>query len=202
MFVRGNTAVARARVMLAACAVAACAMATGCSSGSGGSGQPSWAKALGSGVTVDSPGSASPGNGSPEGLMVGVVKALASRNYADFCKYEQPSAQSTCTSALTQATSAQVASLLPAFKNFALGFTVIDGDKALIGITGTICVPNQAVPDKTPICITNKDPAAILSSDKPFGTLWTEAVSAPANVYSLNPVVKINGNWYAAISNI
>lgn len=186
---------------LAACAMAILLTATGCSSGSGGGGQPSWARDLGSGVTVDSPGSASLGNGSPEGLMVGVVNALKSRNYADFCKYEQPSSQSACDSALSQATPAQADSLLPTFKNFALGFTAIDGNKALIGFTGTTCIPNRSVPNRRPKCITNKDPAAILSNGRPFSTLWAEVLSAPANVYSPTAVVKINGKWYAAVSN-
>lgn len=194
----GQKAGSRAGAALAACAMAALVTATGCSSGSG---QPSWAKTLGTGVTVDPPGPSSPGNGSPEGLMIGVVNALRSSNYTDFCKYEQPSAESACSSALNQATPTQVAGLLPTFRNFALGYTAIDGDKALIGTTGTTCTPSQSDPNHTTICVTNKDPAAILSSGKSFGTLWTEAVSASTNVYSLCPVVKINGNWYAAVSN-
>ena len=85
---------------------------------------------------------------------------------------------------------------LPNFKNFGIGYVAIDGTKALIGITGTICVPHQ-----TPKCFTNTDPAAIFKSGKPFATLWTQAVAAPANVYSLSPAVKVNGKWYAYTSS-
>jgi hypothetical protein len=177
-----------------ACALTAVLAATGCSSGGGsaGSSQPSWAQSLGSGVTIIPPGSASPGNASPTGVMVGVVKAITTGPFIDFCKYEQPSEQASCRSTFGQVTKAEAANQLPTFKSFALGYTAIDGTKALIGITGTICVPNQK-----PSCYTNKDPAAVLDSGKPFAKLWSEAIAAPPNVYSLSPCIEINGSWYA-----
>jgi hypothetical protein len=172
--------------------------AAGCSSGGGSDGgsQPSWAKSLGSSVTIVPPGASSPGNATPGGVMAGVVKSLSSGPIIDFCKYEQPAQQSSCRSTFGQVTKSEVASQLPTFKNFAEGYTAIDGTKALIGVTGTICVPNQK-----PSCYTNKDPAAILDSGKPFATLWREAVAAPANVYSLSPVIEVNGSWYAYTSS-
>jgi hypothetical protein len=183
-----------AAVALGACALTAVLAATGCGSGGGsaGSSQPSWATSLGAGVTIIPPGPASPTNDSPNGVMVGVVKAITTGPFIDFCKYEQPSEQSSCKSTFGQVTKAEVTNQLPTFKNFALGYTAVDGTKALIGITGTICVPNQK-----PSCYTNKDPAAVLDSGKPFATLWSEAIAAPANVYSLSPVIEVNGSWYA-----
>ena len=124
--------------------------------------------------------------------MAGVVKAITVGPITDFCKYEQPNAQAQCKSTFGQVTKAEVASQLPTFKNFALGYTAIDGTKALIGTTGTICAANQK-----PSCYTNTNPAAILDSGKPFATLWTEAVASPANVYSLSPAIEVNGSWYA-----
>jgi hypothetical protein len=187
---------------LGACALAGVLAATGCSSGSGsgggsgagstGSGQPSWAKSLGTRVTIVPPGPASPGNATPGDVMAGVVKALSVGPITDFCRYEQPSQQSSCRTTFGQVTRSEAASELPTFKHFALGYMAIDGTKALIGVTGTICVPNQK-----PSCYTNKDPAAILDSGKPFATLWNKAVAAPANVYSLSPAIEVNGSWYA-----
>lgn len=127
--------------------------------------------------------------------MAGVVKALSAGPITDFCKYEQPSQQSSCRSTFGQVTKSEVASQLPTFKNFALGYLAIDGTKALIGVTGTICVPNQK-----PSCYANKNPAAILDSGKPFATLWRQAVAAPANVYSLSPAIEVDGSWYAYTS--
>lgn len=194
MFAGRNEPRRRAAVALGACALTAVLAAAGCSSGGGsaGSSQPSWAKSLGPGVTIIPPGSASPGNATPTGVMAGVVKAITTGPFIDFCKYEQPSEQSSCKSTFGQVTKAEVANQLPTFKNFALGYSAIDGTKALIGITGTICVPNQK-----PSCYTNKDPAAVLDSGKPFATLWSEAIAAPANVYSLSPALEVNGSWYA-----
>jgi hypothetical protein len=186
----GTQAASRARTALAACALAGLLAIAGC--GSSGSAQPSWAKALGSGVTVDAPGSPAPGNDSPDAVVIGVITAVSTSHYTDFCKYEQPSQQSQCNSSMSQMTPADAAKQLPTFKNIKVGYSAIDGRKALIGTTGTICVPNQ-----TPSCYTNNNPAAIFDSGKSFSTLWSQAVSAAANVYSLAPAVKVNGSWYA-----
>lgn len=184
-------------VALGACVLTAVLAATGCSGGgSGGSGQPSWAKSLGSGVTIIPPGEKSPSNASPPAVMEGVVKSLTTGPISDFCKYEQPSQQSACHSTFGQVTKAEVAGQVPTFKNFAVGYTAIDGTEALIGITGTICVPNQK-----PSCFTNKDPSSLLDSGKPFATLWRQAIAAPANVYSLSPAIEVNGSWYAYTSS-
>lgn len=200
MFSGGNRRGGKAGAVLAACALAALLGVTGCGSsgggGGGGGGQPSWANALGSGVTIVPPGTASPGNGSPDGVMAGVVASITQGPITDFCKYEQPSQQSTCNSTFSQVTPDEIKSQLPTFQNFALGYTAIDGTKALIGVTGTVCVPNQ-----NPKCYTNTDPAAILSSGKKFAALWADAISAPSNVYSLSPAIEVNGSWYAYTSN-
>jgi hypothetical protein len=194
---RGKTGVVIAACVIAACATAALLAATGCGSGTGsGGGQPSWAKTLGPGVTVVAPGPTSPGNDSPGDVMTGVYSSITKGPVIDFCKYEQPSEQSNCRATFSQLTQAQVATYLPTFKNFGLGYVAIDGAKALIGVTGTICVPHQ-----TPRCFTNTDPAAIFKSGKPFATLWTQAVAAPANVYSLSPAVEVSGKWYAYTSS-
>ena len=68
----------------------------------------------------------------------------------------------------------------------------VRGDQALVGSTGTFCVPAEK-----PRCFTSTDPAAVLSGGKPFGTLWAQADQATSsNVYKLAPCVKIGGRWY------
>jgi hypothetical protein len=48
-----------------------------------------------------------------------------------------------------------------------------------------------------PKCFTNNDPAAIFSTKKSFGTLWTQAnQSNSENVYSLATCIEISGHWY------
>jgi len=165
----------------------------GCGSGgSGGSGaQPSWAKALGSGVTVTPPGSTSAGDGSPGGVVAKVASDMRAGRYAKFCTALQPSDQATCKSTFSSASASTLASAMPTFKNYVVGYTAIDGDMALVGATGTVCTPNQ-----TPECNTNTDPAAILDSGKSFAALWSQAAASNTNAYSLTPLVKVNGVWY------
>lgn len=190
--------------MLAACALTGLAAVAGCTSGEG---HPSWAGAPGTGVTVDSPGPASPGTGSSQRVMIGVITAfstgrladpLSTAHLADLCRYEEPSQRAGCTSAWSSRTPGLAVDLadLPIFKNVKPGYTAIDGDKALVGFTGTVYVLKLS-----PSCFTNNDPAAILDSGKSFSTLWSQSLTSPANVYSLSPAIKINRDWYAYTVN-
>jgi hypothetical protein len=190
---------------LAACgAIAAVAAAAGCGSsasgaagGSAGGGvsasaKPSWATALGSGVTVDGPESASPGNGSPQAVVAGIAAAENSGNYASACNYYVPDTQSQCKSQISAAVSASpsaVASAVGHATNFGIGYTAISGTEALVGTTGTFCASGS--------CYTNTNPAAIFSSGKSFGDLWTDAQnSGDTNSYSLAPCTEVDGKWY------
>jgi hypothetical protein len=85
------------------------------------------------------------------------------------------------------------ASVAPSFKNTGIGYVVTDGNEALVGTTGTFCAHPQ-----NPVCYSNRDPAAILSGGKPFGTLWSEQVKPGAanDVYMLAPCVKVGDSWY------
>jgi hypothetical protein len=139
-------------------------------------------------VTVTAPAPVAPGNGSPGAAVEGLFAALSSQQYTAECGYVEPAAQATCKNASAGLSSANQ----PTLKNAAIGYVAIDGNQALVGSTGTFCVPNEK-----PKCFTNKDPAAILSSGKPFGTLWAAASkSSSANTYGLAPCVKIGGKWY------
>ena len=184
------------RIRLGVCGIIAALAVASCSSGGGGGliarVPPPWANALGPGVTVTGPGGASAGDGSPGGVMLSVVADVQSGDYGRICAVMEPSAQGQCDSSVTAASTSALAGSLPTFTNFAVSYTAVDGDQALVGTTGTVCVPNQ-----TPACYTNTDPAAILSSGKSFAALWTEAVGASADAYSLTPEVKVNGSWYA-----
>jgi len=74
--------------------------------------------------------------------------------------------------------------------NFALGYVVIDGNRAAVGMTGNFCTPGHS-----PECFTNDDPAAVFSSAKSFSALWSNAVT-PSSEYSLNPCIEVGGKWY------
>jgi hypothetical protein len=169
---------------LLACAATALAVVTSCSSSSA----PSWAAGLGSGVTVQSPAQVPPGNDSPGAAVAGVIAATTAKRYVDICDYAEPSVQAECKQDMTGIP----ASAEQTVKNGKIGYIAIHGDEALVGTTGTFCAPTE-----TPKCFTNNNPAAILSSGKPFATLWTEANNtASDNVYTLAPCIKVDGKWY------
>jgi hypothetical protein len=195
MFFPGTQAGRKLRTVLAACALAALAAVAGCTSGGG---QPSWAGALGSGVMVDTPRSASAGDSSPQGVLIGVTTAFSTGHFTSLCKYEEPSARSGCISAWGSPDLRSDVDLAdyPTFKNLKAGYTAIDGDKALVGFTGTACILKLY-----PSCFTNKNPAAVLDSGKSFSALWSQSLMSSGNVYSPSPAIKVNGKWYAYTVN-
>jgi hypothetical protein len=175
-----------------------CAMLAGCGgsvlsapSSPGGTASPAWAAALGTGISVIPPAPAAPGNSSPAAVVQGIVNAFVTNQLSSLCAYVQPSFEAQCSQDAASALASQVAS----FKNFAIGYVVIDGTQALVGTTGTSCVA-----DLTPECETNTNPAAIFDTGQSFQTLWTEAnsnnSSNPAMYYSEFPCIEINGQWY------
>lgn len=176
--------------VIAALAVAGCG-SSGSSSGSGG--QPSWAAALGKGVTVIPPGATSPGNDTPADVVAGLVAAIKAQNYTGVCQYFPPSQQSSCKTSLSGLTPANAPKALTSLTTVKPTYTVIDGDQALVGATGTVC-------DQAGQCGTNTDPAAVLDSGKPFSQLWLEASASASTAYAPIPVVKISGKWYGYTS--
>jgi hypothetical protein len=184
------------------CAGVACSLVVaGCSSSTSGAGGgavgtstslPAWTKSLGPGVTVIPPTSETAGNSSPGGVAKAVIGSINAGKLSVYCQLVEPSVQETCGQAI-----AHVTSTGEDFKNIALGYVAIDGDQALVGMTGTFCNTHAK-----PTCTTNADPAAIFSSAKPFATLFGDEVSAGndnSNAYSLFPTVKVGPDWYLDI---
>jgi hypothetical protein len=154
--------------------------------------QPSWAASLGTGVTVVAPQSVSPGHSSPQAVVKGLLTTLSAKRVAAFCGYALPGTQAQCRSGMSQMPTSQ----LPYAKNTAIGYAVIDGNKAAVGMTGTFCAPGQS-----PECFTNSDPAAILSTAHSFSGLWKNATSNTTTSYTLTPCEKIGGKWYVYSSS-
>jgi hypothetical protein len=171
--------------VLAACALTVLPTITGCSSNS----RPSWASALGSGVTVVAPAKTAPGNGSPDAAVEGALGALGSQRYSSLCAYVEPAVQAPCKIGMAQETPATA----PTVKNAALGYAAIDGNEALVGTTGTICSRSPL-----PKCSSNSDPAALLSGGQPFAALWSQQIQPGRSntLYQLAPCIEVNGHWY------
>jgi hypothetical protein len=176
-----------ARSGLAICGAIAALAVAGCGSGGG---QPSWAAGLGKGVTVISPGSASPGHDTPADVLAGVVADINAHNYTDACQYFEPSQQATCRTSIAPLTPANAAKAFAYFATIKPTYTVIDGDQALVGATGTVCDPSSNK------CTKNTDPAAVLDSGKPFSQLWQVANNTTGATYVPVPCIKVNGQWY------
>jgi hypothetical protein len=190
-------AIAAVAVAVAGCGSSAPSAPGGSAGGSAGgavaaSAKPSWAAALGSGVTIFAPQSASPGNGSPEAVVAGIIAAENSGNYVAACNYDAPDLQSQCKSQLSAAVSASPSALASAVghaTNFGIGYVAVQGDQALVGTTGTFCSSGS--------CYTNTDPAAIFSSGKSFSAQWTDANdNGSSGSYALAPCTEVNGKWY------
>jgi hypothetical protein len=213
------------RIGLAACGVIVALLAAGCGSGSasgrpaaagrtaatGSSAataapsptntQPAWVTSLGPGVTVTDSSSATAGDGSPAGVFLTEVKDMQSGQFAQMCSVVEPSQQAGCNSDFGSASAALLKTEMPVFKNIVITYTAIDGDNALVGMTGSVCAANATPPN----CSTNTDPSAILDSGKSFATLWNETINSATstnNGYALNPLIKINGIWYCYASSI
>jgi hypothetical protein len=160
--------------------------------GCGSSSPPPWAAALGPSVTIVAPATVAAGNSSPGAVLQGLNAADTAKRYLSECPYVDPGAQAPCKKYFSTPSGGGGAYA----KNTGIGYVAIDGDKALVGTTGTYCLPVLK-----PTCITNNDPAAIFETNKkPFGTLWTEqnklSNNLTANVYTLAPCVEIGGKWY------
>ncbi len=164
----------------------------------GGAASPPWAKTLGAGVTVVAPASQAPGHGSPGSVVRSYIDSLNGGNLRALCPLIEPAGQATCRQALRGSASSNGTS----FTHFALGYVAVDGDRALVGLTGTYCNPGEK-----PRCTTNNDPAALFSaSGASFDSLFTTALAAqnPSttdNTYSLAPCVRVGGKWYLDIPN-
>ena len=132
--------------------------------------QPAWAAALGVGVVVTAPTAATPGDDSPGAAVHGLAHTMSTGTLAQTCAYYPPSDQASCRAIMAQV---PVGSRSGSIRDFALGYVAVDGNEALVGVTGTFCMPTAK-----PACMTNDNPAAIFSEAKPFRELWAESVAA------------------------
>ena len=122
----------------------------------------------------------------------GIRRGNQRRQLTALCQLVEPAAQGVCQQALAGFPPTGSSS----FSDFAFGYVATRGDKALVGLTATHCSPQEK-----PTCSTNKDRAAIFSSDRTFDALYADATRAlsPGNTdnrYSLVPCVRVGSAWY------
>ncbi len=168
---------------------------SGASSGAGGTSTlPSWAAALGPGVTLEGP-TENAAAGTPQAAVKAYVAALTSgANPSSACAYLIPSAQSSCESSITKAAQ-QGEDITYSYRSFGLGYTAIDGTQALVGSTySKFCVQatsRTCAPDIT-------DPKTVFASGVSFANLWaqTQQGNRASGSFSPVPCIVLNGKWY------
>ena len=112
------------------------------------------------------------------------VADLQQGNFSQICVLALPAQQVTCQSAMSQLSVQQVT-----YTNLALGTVSVNGDHALVAVTGSVCVGSGQ-------CISNSDPNVAISDGQTFEQAYAQAVSAsPSNAWSM-PLVKQSGKWY------
>ena len=113
-----------------------------------------------------------------------MVSDLQQGNFSQICVLVPPAQQVKCQSDVSQL-SVQHAT----FKNLALGTVTVNGDQALLEMTGSVCVGAGQ-------CISNSDPNVAISDGKNFEQAYTQAVSANSSTPFIVPLVRQNGKWY------
>ena len=149
---------------------------------------PSWARALGRGVVVVAPTRTAPGHDSPGAVVMGFNVAADSHRLVRACPYFPPGFQTQCEAEFDSPSPPTIGGVQ---KNFRLGYVVIDGDKALVATSETVCAVGQ-----TPECSSE---AALFPRGKTFAALWNETISelsGPKKDDGLYPCVLVGGRWY------
>jgi len=151
--------------------VSALALTAGCTSGG----------ALGGGV--------SPGHGSPKAAADGFFAGLENSGSASTaCSYLIPSQQQGCQQVLSEAH-------LRVTGSFSFGNQVINGNEAIVVLTGNACVTADADATTSSECTGNSDPNTGLPSG---GVSFADAYSTALGASSFASIacVKVNGQWY------
>jgi hypothetical protein len=172
--------------------VASASPAAGATAG-GAAGRPAWARGLGPGVVLSVGRPTRAGHASPAAAVTGDALEAGNGALRAACAYLEPAVQAACRASVA----GEGRSDGPTVADFGLGWVAVDGSRALVGTTGTFCLP-----DESPACFTNHRRDAVFRSGRRFAVLYRRAVAAEyssANVYSLIPCERVAGRWYVYV---
>lgn len=143
------------------------------------------------GLRVLPPKQTSPGHESPAAAFTGLVHDLNIERYTDACQYFEPVVQEQCHVEMTETAPYS----FRVFSPFAIGYVVVNGDKALVGWTGSLCIAGTA----SPVCTVNQDPAGGFDGSS-FEAIWDAAAQnrSPYSTtsYGVDPAIRVGGSWY------
>jgi hypothetical protein len=154
------------------------AMCAGCSSGGSG------VSSANRGVTV------SPGHGSPEAAVDGILTALKTGHSTAWCAYFNPSDLTEC-----QQDSDQVD--LSITGNYSIKSEVVSGKQALVGVTGNLCFHGNATGTTLLQCATNSIPSTGMPPGAgSFSEAYASTANEPSTSLSPIPCIEVSGSWY------
>jgi hypothetical protein len=138
-------------------------------------------------------GGATPGHGSPKDAAAGFLSGLAAGG-TGLCPYVDPSDQSDCNSELSQVHTSLTGS-------YTIANDVIQGDEALVAVTGHVCINFSAGTTATSTCGQNSDPnQGFPTSSGGFQEAYEAAVQGSGNNNSTIPCIEVGGSWYVSES--
>jgi len=125
------------------------------------------------------------GGSSPTNTANEFIQAILSNNGSKICSLYVPAEQSQC--------KAQEASFKDASGNGQVVSQVIQGNEALVSITGKLCLGGTSADD----CESNSDPTAGMPGDSlSFDQAYAQATSPDSTALSPAAFQEINGTWY------
>jgi hypothetical protein len=129
----------------------------------------------------------SAGNGSPKAAVDGYVSGLLSDSAVGFCSYLEPSQQSKCNEFASEFH-------VHATGTWAFGNESVQGDEALVVVTGDLCLTATASSTTETDCDGNNDP----NKGLPTGSVsFADAYSTALNGSNADiTCVEINGSWW------
>ena len=149
--------------------------------------QPASQAASGSASPPSGPsGSIAAGHQSPEAAVQGFLAADMAGAHPTACSYEAPAIQPSCEQAAGPVSQPAISG------RYVIHGQVIAGGRALVEVTGSICMPSTG-------CASNADPAhGMPASAAEFSRAYGLAMNQGG--FSPVPCVKVSGEWYVAIA--
>lgn len=126
-------------------------------------------------------GCSSSSNDGPSAVAKKTFAAYSKGDYKTACGYIEPDQRARCLSSF--------ASGSVSGQDIAVHKTVTSGGRALVSVTGTICVSGT--------CQTVSDPDSGMPTDGvTFDQAWSKETGASASNDSATPLKQISGKWY------
>lgn len=138
-------------------------------------------------------GGASPGHDSPKDAVDGFLSGLENDS-ASACSYVDPSDQSDCSSGLDL-------SELKTTGTFSIGNDVVQGNEALVAVTGNFCYNVSGLGTAATGCGDDTNPnTGLPTSGESFQQAYDDAVNnSTAN--DAAPCIEVDGIWYVNIGS-